>query len=79
MDKEKLSTSANLLRVSTLGINFVLCTFLGLGLGWGAQKLFHLGNWVIFAGLFFGIATAYFTVFESLKELRSTLKGPPSP
>jgi F0F1-type ATP synthase assembly protein I len=79
MDKEKLSTGANLLRVSTLGINFVLCTFLGVFLGWGAQKLFHLGNWVIFVGLFFGIITAYFTVYESLKELRSSMKGPPKP
>lgn len=79
MDKEKLSTSANLIRVSTLGINFVLCTFLGVGLGWLARKYMHLGDWVIFVGLFFGIVTAYFTVYESLKELRSAMKGPPPP
>jgi F0F1-type ATP synthase assembly protein I len=79
MDQEKFSTGANLLRVSTLGINFVLCTFLGVFLGWGAQKLFHLGNWAIFAGLFFGIITAYVTVYESIKKLRPLPKGPSKP
>ena len=44
MDKGKLSTGANLLRLSTLGINFVLCTFAGLGLGWLAHKYLHLGG-----------------------------------
>ena len=31
--KGKLSNGANLLRLSTLGITFVICTFVGLGLG----------------------------------------------
>ncbi len=44
MDKGKLSTGANLLRLSTRGINFVLCTFAGLGAGLAAQKVPALGR-----------------------------------
>ena len=76
MDKEKLSTGADLLRLSTLGINFVLCTFAGLGLGWLAQKYLHLGGWAVMAGFLFGVIASYVTLFKDLKSLR---QGPPKP
>ncbi len=78
MDKGKLSTSANLLRVSTLGITFVLCTFTGLGFGLLLNKYLHLGDWVIIVGLFFGIIAGYVTVFEDLKALSRGQQKPPS-
>jgi len=77
MDKEKLSTSAHLLRLSTLGINFVLCTFAGLVLGWVIQKLFHWGEWVRIVGLFFGVVAGYVAFFKELKVLQRRSKGPP--
>jgi len=77
MDKGKLSTSANLLRLSTLGISFVLCTFLGLGLGLLTRKLFHLGDWVIIVGLLFGIVSSYVVLFEDLKALNKDNENPP--
>ena len=74
MDKGKLSTSANLLRLSTLGIKFVLYTFSGVGLGWLAKRYLHWGDWVIMVGLFFGIVASYTNLLEDLKAFR---EGPP--
>jgi len=79
MDKRGLSTSANLLRLSTLGINFVLCTFAGLGLGWVFKKLFHLGDWVMIVGLLFGVVTSYVVLFKDLKTLNQNPKKPSAP
>ncbi len=79
MDPRKLSTGANLLRISTLGLNFVFCTFAGLGLGWVLQYFFHLGDWVMMAGLFLGIITSYIVLFEDLKALNRDMRKPPSP
>ena len=69
MDQRKLSTSANLLRLSTLGMNFALSIFVGLFMGWGVHKLFHLGNWVIIAGMILGIISSYVLLFQDLKAL----------
>ena len=79
MDKGKLSNSANLLRLSTLGINFVLCTFAGLGLGLLAKRFLHFGDWVMMAGLFLGIVASYWVLLEDLKALRGGPPKPPSP
>ena len=77
MDKEKLSTSANLLRLSTLGINFVLCTFAGVGLGFLAKKWFELGDGAVLAGFFFGVITSYVVLYKDLKILtRDNPKAP---
>jgi F0F1-type ATP synthase assembly protein I len=75
MDQRKLSTSANLLRLSTLGINFALSIFVGLFLGWGIHKLFHWGTWVIVAGMILGVVTSYVILFEDLKALNSPNDG----
>lgn len=69
MDKGKLSTGSSLLRLSTLGINFVLCTFAGLGLGLLAKKFLHLGDWVVVVGLVFGVIASYVVLFQDLKSL----------
>jgi F0F1-type ATP synthase assembly protein I len=79
MDQRKLSTGANLLRLSTLGINFVLCTFAGLGLGLLLKKFLHLGGWVILVGFLFGVIASYFVLFEDLRSLNSGPKKPTSP
>ena len=71
MDPRKLSTSANLLRLSTLGLNFALSIFVGLFLGWGINKLFHWGSWVIIVGMLLGIISSYVLLFEDLKKLNA--------
>jgi F0F1-type ATP synthase assembly protein I len=79
MDKGKLSNGATLLRLSTLGITFVICTFVGLGLGLLAKRFLHLGDWVIIVGLVFGIVTSYVVLFQDLKEINKDMKNPPHP
>jgi F0F1-type ATP synthase assembly protein I len=69
MDQRKLSTGANLLRLSTLGMNFALSIFVGLFMGWGVHKLFHWGNWVIVAGMILGVISSYVLLFQDLKTL----------
>jgi F0F1-type ATP synthase assembly protein I len=76
MDKGKLPQGTDLLRLSSLGINFVLCTFAGLGLGLLLHKYLHLGGWVIMAGFIFGVITSYVTLFEDLKALDHPRKPP---
>lgn len=77
MDKGKLSSGADLLRLSTLGINFVGCTFAGLGLGWLAKRFLHLGDWVIVVGLVFGVLCSYVMLFRDLSKLDKTKNPPP--
>ena len=79
MDKRGLSTGANLLRLSSLGISFALCTFVGLLLGWGLKEIFHLGDWVMLAGLLLGVLSSYVLLFEGLKEARRDPKKPTAP
>ncbi len=69
MDPRKLSTGANLLRLSTLGLNFALSIFVGLFLGWGLNRLFHWGTWVIVVGMILGVVSSYVLLFEDLKKL----------
>jgi F0F1-type ATP synthase assembly protein I len=79
MDKGKLPAGANLLRLSTLGINFVLCTFAGLGIGWLLNRFLHLGDWVVMAGFIFGIITSYVLLIENLRALNRDSRKPPPP
>jgi F0F1-type ATP synthase assembly protein I len=71
MDQRKLSASANLLRLSTLGINFSLSIFVGLFMGWGLNKLFHWGTWLIVAGMILGVISSYVMLLEDLKTLNA--------
>jgi hypothetical protein len=48
-------------------------------LGLLAQKLFHLGGWVVIVGLLFGIVTSYVVLFQDLKALNQDNENPPRP
>lgn len=79
MDKGKLSSGADLLRLSTLGINFALCAFVGLFLGWLLKRALHLGDWVTMAGFFIGILAGFFTLVQTLRSLNRRPPPPPVP
>jgi F0F1-type ATP synthase assembly protein I len=79
MDKGKLSTGANFLRLSTLGFTFVFCTFAGLFLGWLLRRFLNWGDWVVVAGLVFGVITSYVVLFEDLRKLNQNPPKPPAP
>ena len=50
-----------------------------MGLGWGAQKIFHCGDWVLIAGALFGIVAGYYGLFIELKKIQSENTRPPAP
>jgi ATP synthase protein I len=76
MDKGKLSASADLLRLSTLGLNFVLCNFAGVGIGWLLSHYCGVGDWVVIAGLFLGIVAGYRILVMDLKKLNAKKNEP---
>jgi hypothetical protein len=78
LDKGKLSTGANLLRLSTLGLNLALSIFAGLALGWGAQKIFHCGDWIMLVGTLLGIVAGYYGLFNDIKNLPKDKDKPSS-
>ena len=59
-------------------MNFVLCTFAGLGLGWLLDHFFHWGTWIILVGFFFGIVTSYFILIQDIKALNRVPPKPPA-
>jgi F0F1-type ATP synthase assembly protein I len=71
MDPRKLSTGAHLVRVSLIGLNFVISILVGLALGWGVQQLWHWGHWVIIVGILLGIVTGYYLLFDDLRKLNA--------
>ena len=81
MDPGRLSEASHLLRLSTLGISLVLCSFVGLGLGWAARRFLGTGDWSLLAGLALGIAAGAWTAYEQVKPLLGApkKKGPGAP
>jgi F0F1-type ATP synthase assembly protein I len=75
MDPRKLSTGADLVRLSVLGLNFSLSIFVGAGLGWGAMRLFNLGSWAFIVGMLLGIVASYVLLFEDLRALNHPKGG----
>jgi F0F1-type ATP synthase assembly protein I len=50
-------------------MNFALSIFAGLFIGWGINKLFHWGSWVIVAGMILGVISSYVLLFQDIKAL----------
>jgi ATP synthase protein I len=49
----------HLLQVSTIGINLVLATFVGLAMGYGLDSLFGTSPWLTFIFLILGIIAGF--------------------
>jgi F0F1-type ATP synthase assembly protein I len=79
MDKGKLSTSANLVRLSTLGINFVLTTFGGAGIGWLLNRYLHWGPWVIIVGLLAGVCAGFYLLIGDIRDIPTPPKNSSRP
>ncbi len=65
-DKEK-SVARQLFEASTVGINLVLCTFAGLAIGYGLDKLFDT-SYLKFVFLFMGIVAGFRELFRIAKK-----------
>ncbi|MBI5026074.1 MAG: AtpZ/AtpI family protein [Nitrospirae bacterium] len=67
--KEKKEFLRLLLVVSTVGINLVVATFIGLAIGYYLDKLFGTSPWLTIIFLIIGIAAGFRNLFRvALKE-----------
>jgi F0F1-type ATP synthase assembly protein I len=51
----------------SLGVSMVVAVLMGVGIGLGLQKLFDV-QWVLWIGVFIGIAAAGLNVFKAYKK-----------
>lgn len=48
-----------LLQASTIGLNLVFSTFIGLAIGYGLDRLFHTSPWLTMVFLLLGIVAGF--------------------
>jgi len=51
----------------SLGVSMVVAVLIGVAIGIGLQKLFDV-KWVLWIGVFIGIAAAFLNVFKAYKK-----------
>lgn len=54
---------------STIGLTFVLSTFIGLGVGYFLDNKFKTSPWLTIIFLLFGIASGFVNLFRSIREI----------
>jgi ATP synthase protein I len=64
-DKGSLRRHAN---IASIGINLVVATFVGLGIGLYLDKYFGTAPWLMLIFLVFGIAAGFKNMFEQVKK-----------
>ncbi len=57
-----------LLEASTVGLNMVLSTFVGLAMGYGLDSFFHTSPWLTIIFLIIGIITGFRELFRLAKK-----------
>lgn len=57
-----------LLEASTVGLNLVLSTFIGLAIGYGLDSLFHSSPWLTIIFLILGIITGFRELIRIAKK-----------
>jgi ATP synthase protein I len=57
-----------LLQASSIGINLVLSTFVGLAIGYGLDSLFHTSPWLTIIFLILGIIAGFRELFRIAKK-----------
>jgi ATP synthase protein I len=67
-DKEKMKDFFSFLDTSSLGINLVVSTFLGLGLGLLIDKLTGKAPLFMLIFLFLGIFAGFYTIFKVINR-----------
>jgi len=67
--KEKRNNFVRFLGMaSTVGINFVATTFVGLAIGWGIDSYFNTSPWFAIFFMFLGIAAGFKYLFKLAKK-----------
>ena len=54
--------------LAQVGLTFVVCTVLGLGGGYWADRWLGTGPWLLLIGLGIGIAAGFVNLFRSIKD-----------
>jgi ATP synthase protein I len=57
-----------LLEASTVGLNLVLSTFIGLAIGYGLDRFFHSAPWLTIIFLILGIITGFRELIRIAKK-----------
>ena len=57
-----------LLQASSVGINLVLSTFVGLAMGYGLDSLFHTSPWLTIIFLLLGIIAGFRELFRMARK-----------
>jgi ATP synthase protein I len=63
------SLGKNLFQVSTIGIELVLLSGLGLYMGYNLDKWFHSSPWLTFVLFCLGIFAGFRNIFKTIKKL----------
>jgi ATP synthase protein I len=58
----------NFLRASTVGLNLVFSTFIGLAMGYGLDKLFGTGPWLMIFFTILGIVAGFRELIRMAKR-----------
>jgi ATP synthase protein I len=64
--KKKMKSFFGMLEASSLGINLVVSTFIGLGIGLFLDKQFHKSPLFTLVFLILGIIAGFYAVFKNL-------------
>lgn len=71
MEKQTKGTFGQLAKVSIIGIEMVVSTFVGLAMGIYLDKRFQTGPWLTIVFLIFGIAAGFINVFREIRKIDS--------
>jgi ATP synthase protein I len=69
-DKEKMKAFFDFLDTSSLGINLVVSTFIGLGIGLFIDKISGKAPLFTLIFLFLGIFAGFYTIYKVIKRKR---------
>lgn len=67
-EKEDRGILGELLRASTVGLNLVAATFIGLAIGWFLDKLFGTRPYLTIIFLILGIIAGFRELFKMVKK-----------
>jgi len=71
MNEESKGLFKQLGKLSLIGIELVVATFIGLAIGLYLDRLFDSAPWLTIAFLIFGIAAGFRNIFREVKKIES--------
>jgi len=73
--KPGVSAAGDLLWLSSLGINLVLSTAVGLCGGWYLDKWLHCRPWLTIVGFFMGTLAGFYQIVRAIKAIDASSKN----